>query len=435
MNISIYFIYLLFVVFFVFLVGLSKFKTLFNPTTAFSAGFLASACICYAFYEDLDLYDFHEVTFEIIAYGLISFLIACLIAKRYYRGKPVRRYDHSLNFNLPRVFLWFYLLFELVTIIIEALVAMSLTGASDPFTASNIMQDNFINDSNMKMPTIPLNLAFIVSNLNYYFIFIFAKKVSYKEDWKRYKIIIFIIIVGTLSSFFTGSRGNVIYPIIYFFIIKGIFKSTKNIKKEHLTLKKIFSISLASLIGVYLFVLSASAIGRDISDFDPVEYIAAYAGGEIKNLDMFVGEEKPTNKYPGAYTFSGISVYFVDKLPKIRTHRAIGAFYTGNVYTAFQNYYFDFGIIGSCVLCFIMGLFTQSLYEKYQRNLDIRNKYFHFGLHIYAYTMLGVVFSFFSEKVYLLLVWGTFKGLIIIWLFDRLVRNLSRKQYIINQYE
>ena len=122
-------------------------------------------------------------------------------------------------------------------------------------------------------------------------------------------------------------------------------------------------------VALYLFYIFAQIV-RGTSDRTIIEYITGYSGTPIPNFDLFVKERNMgAYSYPGE-TFWALLQWFrrrgLDNIPQISLHkefRTLNGYGTGNTYTAFRDYYHDFGILGILVLHSIFSIFFSSIYE------------------------------------------------------------------------
>lgn len=427
------FFLLFFVYLIVFIIGLNIFRTRLNPVTAFTIGFVACMCVCLINYDKWDMERFHFNTFCLLCFGCLSFVLGCIWFQLYYKGGNVIIDKSYRVFNINKSFLLIYLLFVVVIVSYSFSYLISVTGAE------NISQAAFINyhagfvegDNNLyQLPLVPRLLKSIVIYLNYYFLFILANKIVHKEPLREMLLLMLICIVSSMSNLTTGSRGSIFEPILYFLIVYLCLKNKKEVKNNIGKIKKIiFSIFVSSFI-LFIFFKSGSLAGRDTSDSDFVEYMSGYVGAQPKNLDLFINEYHMPNNTPGGYTFGGIFSSFIDIKPvfEMSMPRDVNGHSLGNVYSGFSSYYYDFGIFGSIIFCFFLGIFFQFLYVNTFDDTRLNKRYFLFSIFFYAYFLQGLILNFFGERVCRLFSPLTLKCIIVIFVFDYLIRHITKCQ-------
>lgn len=421
----------------IFLLGLNIFKTRLNPVTGFTAGFVVCMCVCLLNYDKWDLDSFHFNTFCILCLGCVSFFLGCLwiylISKRRHNVT-----DNSYrSFEVNKKYLIVYLIFAVCVLFYSFKYLIEVTGAENISQAALInYHAHFVEEDNSQyqLPLVPRLLKSNISYLNYYFMFILANKIVHNEPFRKIWILLSICIVSSFSGLNSGSRGSLFEPILYFFIVYICLRAkTKGFDKK-LDFKKILLSFGVGILFLFLFIQAGSLFGRDTEDADIAEYIYAYVGAQPKNLDLFINETHQPNQYPGAYTFGAIYSNFVkiESLNELHIMRFIKGSSLGNVYSGFANYFYDFGVTGTIVFLFFLGIFFQSLYNLTIKRGGLRKKYFEFCIFIYAYFLQGLILNFFGERVCILFSPLFLKCIIVIYIFDFFVRRTT-KCYIANQ--
>lgn len=424
-----------------FLFGLHLFKTRLNPITAFTVGFVACMSVCLANYSKWGMDKLHFNTFCLMCFGCISFSLGCLLVQ-FKKSKEQIEINNSYRvFELQSGYLLAYLLFVVVIVLYSFKYLIDVTGADDISHAAYInYYSAFVegDNSQFQLPLVPRLLKSSVIYFNYYFLFILANKLVNKEPIGKVIILIAICLVSSFGGLTTGSRGSLFEPILYFFIVYQCLRSKKSgIKSNKKKIKKIILIVLGVVVFLLLFFKVGTLFGRDTTDSDFLEYMSAYVGAQPKNLDLFMNEYHMPNQYPGAYTFGNVSSIIMEIKPvyEMSLTREVNGVNLGNVYSGFVSYYYDFGIVGSTLFLFILGIIFQLLYIKALKCSGLRKKYFVFSIFLYAYFLQGLILNFFGERVCRLISPVTLKCIISIFIFDFLVRRFTKshiKSYIKN---
>lgn len=198
--------------------------------------------------------------------------------------------------------------------------------------------------------------------------------------WKELKkstllINIATVIMWCLKIILNASR----YEIFAFFIgIVYIFYMNRMRVNGGYKEYKIRSIvRLILLLGavLVLFYIGADLVGRK-SDATLIEYITAYSGEQIPNLDLFIKDNVNwANSFPGETFYSLIQWLRrrgVDSIPIVSIHkefRTSNGYSMGNTYTAFRDYYHDFGLIGVFLFHTLFSVIFSYTYEKGKKRI------------------------------------------------------------------
>lgn len=216
------------------------------------------------------------------------------------------------------------------------------------------------------------------------------------------------VILYILCSLMTGGRNPIIQILVaslmMFYII---YTRAHGISKRF---NKKFTKRLIIIVAITLIAFSAmrGVVGRQETS-NTFDYIAMYIGAPIKLFDMFI--ENPPQKahtYFGQETFinviNWIGSYTHNKdmtsLVMNKEFRQYQGINLGNVYTAFREYYFDFGILGVIVLSFIHSVFFSSLYRKIKNKVYLKQNKFDLQLIIYAYLSVSLVYFSIDDRFY-----------------------------------
>lgn len=398
-----------------FIYGLRRFETIVNPVTIFTAGFLMEVVFCLIFKKEWGLDEFHWNTMIVLGGGISLFSIICGNIETKYKEKyPYRGYDGCF-WSVKYVYL---LALLIINVIIQYMVyryTISYSGGSSIGEAlAAIDHDSKYGETDFKLPMVLGNLWFVFECLAYCFGYVFANYFAIKKFDKSFYVLLAFILVRFMGGFLSGSRSASVTLIVYVIILCIMQKSRYRRKKENIMRfgqLKYYAMGLCA--SLWVFAKSTEWIGRDLSEWGVFYYLAFYCGAEIKNLDLFMNEFNPPSKYFGQYTFS----YFYPGVDNdnIITFRHHGNYMLGNVYTTFQNYYQDFGVIGSLICVIVMAYLAHWLYR---RALSSRSSttIFDFYVVAYAYICRNLFMSFFSERFYGAFQWFMVKMIIVFFI-------------------
>ena len=214
--------------------------------------------------------------------------------------------------------------------------------------------------------------------------------------------------------------------IIYFIICYFCIKDRLN-KSSQFSEISYIKIAVAIIATVLLFYFSTKYIGRSTEDFG-IYYLAFYCGAEIKNLDIFINSINiPESNYLGEYTFFSIYNFFDSNIKynkDILGFNWVGNYMLGNVYTCFQNYYIDFGIVGTFIIISLIAIGIQYIYVRATNSTILNYSFFDFRLFLYAFVGRKLALSFFSESAISMINIGTIKICIEIFLISFIINKM-----------
>ncbi len=219
-----------------------------------------------------------------------------------------------------------------------------------------------------------------------------------------------LCVIGSMSS---GARGGAVQIICAFAVAFLILLYRKGEWKKLIPLKYLLRLSVVAMLTLIGFLGTVTLIGRyKVNAYG--RYIANYLGAQLYNLNYYINEDFRSSEIFGQETFhsiiqflarlGGISNYarYNSDLPSVK----IGDLSLGNVYTCYYSYLHDFGYTGVIILSFIFGLISIICY-RHARKSPIENP-INLGLIIYSRISYCLLFSYFSNKFYSIIVSANF---------------------------
>ena len=350
----------------------------------------------------------------ILCCAFVSLTLGDLLAYR--RNKPVYTTIYSPCYI--RIKYNNFLLF--VYIVATALYALEIKrlGASIGFNdlhAIGEVKDN-MEELNSQMNPFIKQMYKVVTASSYLHSLIFANNVFLaKSRWTKELKHLTPFICTVVITLASGGRLNIFKVMVgAIFIIYMILRESSYWKEKYFS--KIIKIGLPLIIG---FILLFSAVGLIVkanaserNEINTFEYTAYYAGSPILVFDIKLndGVKKWTYDRFGNYTLSGI--YKILGLEKDKQSKNIGNGMVylggfsdsgGNAMTIFGGLYFDFGLIGMCIVLFLTYYYFSRYYYRnilksyssYQRNKKLM-------VYTYCYVSL-IVMAFYDSCYYILL--------------------------------
>lgn len=391
-------------------------KDYMNPSVIFCAmNFLCASicvviCIMYAV-------DFHFNGYFVLTVGAMIFTVFNLIYCKGYRihfqsfisnNTEIRsiRYTH-----ISDIWLLFFLFFEFVVAFYMAKYVSNISAAfyghSTDLLTSAANYNRILKNYGDEMRQLDVHAhAFytygwplvIATNLIF-----FSVSVYNFLYFKKKEVLIWLAcVIMVLMSFITGARSTafkLVLALVVEFVL--IYRTTKSSIGEGN--KKIFGkLFLLGCIGVVLFFAATGWLGRR-TDFVLFEYVSAYIGAPLLNLDISLQSSMYETKIWGQETFHNFysyigSIFDISWL-RYDLHQPylyLNGHYLGNVYTMYYMFIEDFGYFGIVPLTSIVAWFYSSMYSRLKK----MKKMFPFSLYIYSYMFSSIFTLVFTNRFY-----------------------------------
>ncbi len=378
-----------------------------SPALLFCGGF-AACLVATSIFSRMWNYEMSSTVFVVVLGGCLLFVVSSAICRRI-ALKSVDELDVR-DYRLPVNNA--YLITLAVFVLVVTLVSMKLIMQAYPSDSlgGSIARYNsvikFTDDGANVFPPLWDKFRNLASMAGYLFAFYLAQ--SFVEQDKPAIVLSFFgTTVACLFQVLSASRTMAVGYIFSFVVAYVMLRRHRDGRLPEIRVKTMLLIVAAVLLFLVSFQFVARTFqGRNTSS-DPLVYISAYIGAEIPNLDTFI-QAGGANTNPaiwGYMTFRntirwigsqfGFSsfIYQYD-LP----FNVINGVSTGNVYTTFYAFIYDFGYIGFIFLTMLMAAFSQMVYSKSCKlNSGWASSIWVIVYSIIAYALL---LSFFSNKFY-----------------------------------
>lgn len=313
-------------------------------------------------------------TFTIYTVGLLIFILVNLTCKYIFskdrqvflKSESIQRININYTFTLVLVvisIITIYMWIKNVKII--AGVSVSLGQIMEAYR----LKTSYSVNADVSMPGYITQLAKIVIASGYVYGFIFINNVLSK-DFKRRDILLLIpVLLYVIMSIYDSNRLNFLqiaatFVVYYYLLASTDSNFNKKAGKFLCKLLILFSLLLLVFYSVRLLV------GREGSkDTGLIEYITMYSGGPLKLFDMFIRDPIHSTDVWGKETFISLNGNLNDlgiiNIPKYLGHkefRSYNGIGLGNVYSAYREWYADFGMTGVVVLQSIFATFFSIFY-------------------------------------------------------------------------
>lgn len=365
-----------------------------NPSSMYGFGFMVGAIMCYVLKWEWEMYDWSIRTFQLMVIGVLSFTFTNTILLKISPIKSLKKnYLYIQNYQIKNGIVRLILFYEIIYFILYfnlVLGGVSFSKISDALLT--------IREGDEALPPLIQRMDLFSNVFTYYMEFLLAKNIALKVKNSYSKLVYFVSFVCIIGSFLSGTKGLAVYQLLYIAFVWAIIKYKANpVKTRALNIKKIVKYSLAVFFIIWAFGAIADLQGRG-SELGPLYYFGIYSGGGIKNLDLFVHSSSRSSAFWGEYSLH----LFDTKEIQFHQHQVIGGYPTGNLATAFQYYYQDFGLIGTGLFVAFIALIMYYLYKKAICTKEFDNKIFSIWVFLFAYLGRGLALSFFSETFFLL---------------------------------
>lgn len=428
-------------------------KDIISPAVAFLAPF-SLATIDLIYNIDKWKVDLKWNTFWLILGGTLSFLFAIVICGVIGKKIRFRKKRRCLNheslmctqsgdeIKFPRVNYLIFALFQLITFLIclQSVISISrrygVSGGLSELIAGYKSVKTFTTED-VSLGGINNLLYDFCYSSGYIWFYIVAYNLTHRKKVNVWTLINLILSIAV--SLVKGSRGGAI-ALICSGIAMLILFWQENSKRGKLSFKQFIIVVICAIIVVGTFQTVGELLGR-VSSADFGDYLAVYLSAPIRNFDYYINSSiYSAPDIFGKMTFVRLINYFGDKfniqdwvyeldLPSLYAN----GYVTGNVYTTFYAYVYDFGYIGIPIMMFIMGVISQTLYKR-AKSMEKSKHRINLWKVLYAYVFYLIAFSFFSNKFYEGVVAIQFVKYILYWLVIRFFMERVRFGYGANTF-
>lgn len=349
-------------------------RDLVNPAFLFTLGFFIASLVLSCFIQKWKV-ELHWTTFIVINIGNIGCFLGAFISSEISKSSmraslvDVKSVPIILISQKGLVFLFFL---QLVIYLIRIVLMQKYYGGS--IDAALVTHTMALKSGTERIFVMPhgLNFFYSVSCLvGFVSAFLFPYYLMFEKIPQRYKFWLganyILCLIGSLLS---SGRTAMLLMLVSYFVFYLI---TMNLRDKNIKIAKILKIFGIIFCFLYFFQFVGSLIGREDSDNQWTDTVGVYIGAEIQNLDEFIEDHN--------FVYSGENMGFVSFIPfykrysssidseKLDEYRRSfldfsirNDYYLGNVKTALQCYWHDFGFTGTFIVCFFIGLFMQWLY-------------------------------------------------------------------------
>lgn len=349
-------------------------KELLSPTFCVTMCFMVAFAFCTMFKNEWDL-NLHSKMILIIIVGLLGCFLGeffCLLIKKNSSKELEIKPLKEIKIEDYKIIL--FIILQLIVLFSFYKEVIRISGRSN--VSFSVMMNSYKN-AIYETSSIENNVNILIKQ--------FAK-ISYAgtiiclgifinnclANGKIIKNIKYIIplIIYILLTIIQSARSNMLQIIMSGIVMYYFLWRSKNNWKTQIDFKSLLKIVLIIFIMLLFFWMIKELVGRT-SKKSFIEYIGFYFGGGVPLFNKYI--EKPYGKFDGilgAETFTSIWGF----VSKFSNYNIVGNLefrhsgdIHGNTYTAFREYYHDFGILGVFILEFCFSTFYTILLLKLKK--------------------------------------------------------------------
>ncbi|WP_243124205.1 O-antigen polymerase [Clostridium tyrobutyricum] len=231
------------------------------------------------------------------------------------------------------------------------------------------------------------------------------------------------IFLTLLNSLTLGGRGDALQLItagvMQYLIIERHKEGRKFIK-----IGNILKIMVITIVIIATFAQVGELLGRNMSFINFNDYIAVYLSAELKNLDTFIRSGVFGTNFISSQTMVNVVNLLGSLLGNTdwihnldNPYRFMNGYSLGNVSTVFYAFMYDGGYIGTVIYTSIMAIICQIIFQG-ATNANTEKK-ISLSVVLYSYVWFTVIFSFFSDKFYEIIINTNFVWMLFSWLVIR----------------
>lgn len=435
-----FYLYLLLLVeFLLLIISVKKFnKDFFSPSIYSIFVFLVST-ILNIYCIDLWNIHFSSDTFMVIAFGLLSMLIAESIISGI-SPKHTKANDYGFKYlYISNTTKWVMALICVVCTFLyyREIKRLGLQMGIGSMSAIGAIKENY-GDYGITMNPFVRQGYKVVIALSFISNFYLCNHILCKIPFKRLLPLIIPFICAVIISILGGGRSEMLRQLITFVFMYYIqYQQKSNWQRK--PNRKIFKILLPGMVVLLTLFFSMRLVVKENTEGQldiggPVEYLSYYIASPVEVLDIHVQERE---KYRTGYNFNlnAQALSGIRELLGIKTKDTSNSFgsgfsylgdnnYAGNVDTIFGPPHLDFGLIG--MMCYVFFIYYIYSYVYYKKILRRKFNYkFASTLIFYSYFFYEVILCFYSDCTYLLLSQTGILQFIVLWIMCRLLVRSS----------
>lgn len=383
-----------------------------NPSFLFVSSFLATTFYLFCWINRLQT-DIHFNTILVITGGCLLYVGASWGVKLFYlsvKDVSCNRKNILQNIKYSVVICYIYTFLYIVNaffylrqLSIVVGIDLKIHSVSAIISKYNVLSKFSLVDVRLPIYLKILNEFMIASG--YICIYILINNLIVEGKKHIHISLALNIFLAIITTVLSGGRGAAIRLILAVIIMFYILWNQNTNWNKKFKLKYIILYCVIMMLLAVSFQTFGKLIGRTEAVERTIgENLLMYAGGPIKNLDIFLNSYRNQQDLWGEVTFMNqyrvigrifeVSEYIYEFKLK---YNVVNGLNLGNTYTLFYPYIYDFGIWGMILIVTFMGIITQYVYMHIKRRKTSGNN-IQMGVIIYSFLAYTIIFSSFCER-------------------------------------
>ena len=379
-------------------------KSFASPAVVTVFSFLCSAvaCLCYEDYWQLSL---SAVVILYISSAIVALLAGAILSSWTVESFIQKKNTRYLNYRFvaDNYFIGIYFIIACISVyqfydlLFSAIDVSRLESTEYLVKSRELMLNGMIEQS----PVLKFGLSIVncAAYVSIYYLIYNTHYFGFSRNEIKFIIPIIVFLVLTTIK---AARIDLLQVFLYGSTIYVLLNELDN--KKGYTIKIIKGIAAGGSVFLLIFLLLRFLRG---GEFDPFIHLAKYIGGGMLCFGLyFEGFDSPftQNGVWGIHTFSAIynSLRLIGfDIPVLpvpmggETFVTHGYDFDCNVFSALSNYHEDFGVLGSLIIFFIIGL-MYSVFHRYIQKRAIKGLI----LMMYADSLTGVFLLPVAEQIF-----------------------------------
>lgn len=433
--------YIVFVIFLLILLSicLRIFRNdVFSPPIVMVGVFIICATVGLLRYNDWNIAEYSLKSVLLLSVGIFSFLSASLVVFSFQKKqKSIPMPINRERMDISPIYVMFSLFFGafIVFMIYQKMEAILLLAGYPQKGITHLISSyhllSLFSPEKYHIPALIIYSMHIVTVNAMVCLYVLIHNCCFHKRKRKDILYAICFLYWPLYSLLVSSRIEIMVMMAMTIYLIYFFSSMRYVKIVKVR-RKIFKLGSKMLMAfLAFFIVLTVFLGRkeSFSDIKVFNYLTVYISAGIRNFDLFVnnpplsghGLETLPSINSIMYKCFGIGEYH--SLPL--EFRNINGQNTGNIFTCFRRYYYDFGVVGLIVIPFLLGLIITGLYYKVKRQCN--NNILGFEILLFSYFARCVFFMPIEDYFFIFDVSprGAFKIIILYFLYRIFIRKRS----------
>ena len=322
-------------------------------------------------------------TYLILIFSIIFFSIGCLLGREkiIVVGKKTSKANSYLDITKINMSKDMAFLVDLVCLAVSFFYFRYQLSLSFVYGNTNglsgmigALRRAIVNDAEVARLGIALNLGISFTRAaGITSLYIIISNVIERRRIKIYTLLpVVCLLINSILATGRGALIMIVTTIIYDIYAINYLKNNKNINGKIIR----YGILLFCVFIIVFWALGTLTETSKVLNF--WDTISIYIGSPIVCIDGFIKKGWNVSSAFGIHTFAGIynmlSTFGFD-IDFISNHEKMFRWstYSSNIYTALYPYLFDFGVLGTFFMQFVLGLLNGTVWKKYTNNNAVTN--------------------------------------------------------------